>query len=140
MILTIHIISLILGHILFAHSCIMSVLFLYQDHYLKNKKLPAIITKFPSLARLKKMSHRTTVIGYILLIIGIICGVILSGPLERPSDINLRLWLSIIVFIMYSNFIILNIFLGYHKYSAGLSIISFFTVLTASILEFFYFF
>ena len=99
-----HIITLIAGHLLFALACVLSLVFLYQENQIKKKSIN-VKNPIPSLHTLNRISYRSTVIGFIFLTIGLTLGILLNAGGQEMPQMNLRLGISLLVWLTYALFL-----------------------------------
>lgn len=76
--LPVHTLLAFTGNAAFALSCIIGIMYLIQEHYLKSKHLGGIFSKLPSLQSLDEINYRLITIGFPLLSLAIITGAIWS--------------------------------------------------------------
>lgn len=74
----IHILCAFISYATFTISCGVSVMYLLQQHFLKKKHFGALFRKLPSLETLDDISYRSLMIGFPLLTVAIISGVVRS--------------------------------------------------------------
>jgi cytochrome c-type biogenesis protein CcsB len=74
----IHIMCAFISHATFSISAAVSVMYLLQQHFLKKKHFGALFRKLPSLEMLDDISYRSLMIGFPLLTVAIISGVVRS--------------------------------------------------------------
>jgi ABC-type uncharacterized transport system permease subunit len=81
----------IMGYTALSLSAIYALMYLVQDHNLKNRNLGKLFMQLPALSYLEKMSVRSVFIGIILLGIGIILGHLMATTLIGsfwPKDVK----------------------------------------------------
>ncbi|HMN03210.1 MULTISPECIES: c-type cytochrome biogenesis protein CcsB [Geobacter] len=74
--LAIHTVMAFLGYAAFAVAFGAAIMYLIQEHFLKNKKLGALYQKLPSLDVLDEINYRCLTLGFPLLTFAIISGAI----------------------------------------------------------------
>jgi ABC-type uncharacterized transport system permease subunit len=72
--LPLHIATLLFGYAFFAVSFCVSVVYLIQERFLKERNLGALFRRLPSLDVLDRLNQRTIVAGFGLLSIGLLTG------------------------------------------------------------------
>ncbi len=72
--LVIHVTTAFIGNGLFAIAFLAAVMYLIQEHQIKQKKLGAFFKRLPSLATLDKLSHFSLIYGFSFLTAGMITG------------------------------------------------------------------
>lgn len=134
MILGIHILSLVIGHLLFVLASVSNLLFLHQEHQIKAKLIKVFVGRFPSLGVLKQISHRLMFIGFGCLTIGILLGIWLGGGVSALMRMELRLAFALLVWILYGLFLLEYLLKGYQgKRMALISLCLLFAVLIMEI-------
>jgi cytochrome c-type biogenesis protein CcsB len=74
--LTAHVMTSFLGDGMFALTFIAAIMYLIQEHQIKNKKFGSLYNRLPSLETLDSISHHSLMYGFPLLTIGMITGAI----------------------------------------------------------------
>ncbi len=72
--LPVHVILAFLGDAIFALTFCVSIMYLIQEHHIKEKKMGKMMKLLPSLALLDQLNYRLLTIGFPLLTLGIITG------------------------------------------------------------------
>lgn len=72
--LTIHVGTIFLGNGLFAINFLGSIIYLFQEYYIKEKKLGSFYSRLPSLATIDSINYQSLVTGFPLLTVGMISG------------------------------------------------------------------
>lgn len=72
--LIIHVVFILLSYVLFTVAFAFSLLYVMQHHMLKQKRWGKRLLRFGSLSKLDKLAFVTTMIGFPILVIGIILG------------------------------------------------------------------
>ena len=127
----IHTILAFLGDAAFAMAAGIGVMYLIQERYVKSKRLSGLFQKLPSLQSLDEINYRLISLGFPLLTLAIITGVIWAntawGTYWRwdPKEV----W-SLITWLIYALVLHLRLTVGWRgKKAAGLSIIGFILVI-----------
>jgi cytochrome c-type biogenesis protein CcsB len=104
--LPVHVVLLFLGDGAFALAAAAGVMYLLQEHQLKNKRLGALFHRLPNLDVLDELNYRCLTIGFPLLTVGIITGAIWAqqawgtywswDPKETWSLINWLLYAALL--------------------------------------------
>jgi cytochrome c-type biogenesis protein CcsB len=77
--LPVHVTSAFLGNVAFALAFGVSVIYLLQEHQLKQKKMTSLMKKFPPLEALDRLNYIFLVWGFPLMTVGIITGSLWAG-------------------------------------------------------------
>lgn len=77
--LPLHVTLAFLGNAVFALAFAVSLIYLFQERYLKHKKISALLKRLPSLESLDRMNYRLLVWGFPLMTLGIITGSLWAG-------------------------------------------------------------
>jgi cytochrome c-type biogenesis protein CcsB len=77
--LPVHVTLAFLGNAVFALAFGVSLIYLFQENYLKRKKVTAVIKRFPSLETLDKLNYVLLVWGFPLMTLGILTGSMWAG-------------------------------------------------------------
>jgi cytochrome c-type biogenesis protein CcsB len=77
--LPVHVTLAFLGNAVFALAFGVSLIYLFQENYLKRKKVTAVIKRFPSLEALDKLNYLLLVWGFPLMTLGILTGSMWAG-------------------------------------------------------------
>jgi len=72
--LTLHVGSSFMGNALFAIAFVAAVMYLFQDHHIKKKRLGSFYSRLPSLATLDALNHYALIYGFAFLTVGMITG------------------------------------------------------------------
>lgn len=102
-----HIISLLIGYLLFCAATVISLLFIYQEQKIKNKQLLLSDDKLPSLGWLDRFNYRSVAFGFLFMTVGILLGMSASShtpPFETAKII--RFMLPIITWLVYGAFLL----------------------------------
>jgi cytochrome c-type biogenesis protein CcsB len=120
-----------LGNAAFAMACGVGIMYLIQERYLKSKHLSSLFQRLPSLQVLDEINYRLITLGFPLLTLAIITGVIWAnsawGTYWRwdPKEV----W-SLITWIIYAMVIHLRLTIGWRgKKAAIISIVGFLVVI-----------
>jgi ABC-type uncharacterized transport system permease subunit len=104
-------------------------MFLMQQHDLKFHKLRAMLSLLPSIQRLELITLRLTLVGFVLLTIGLVAGSQLPRPEGEPYFSDSKVIWSALFWLVYLELIIARLFFGRstRRFTAGVIIT--FTVL-----------
>jgi cytochrome c-type biogenesis protein CcsB len=129
----IHVIFAFLGDAAFAMACAIGVMYLIQERFVKSKNLSRLFMKLPSLQTLDEINYHLITLGFPLLTLAMITGVIWAnsawGSYWRwdPKEV----W-SLITWLIYALVLHLRLTLGWRgKKAAILSIVGFAVVIFA---------
>jgi cytochrome c-type biogenesis protein CcsB len=129
----IHIILAFLGDAAFAMACGIGIMYLIQERYVKSKHLSGLFLKLPSLQSLDEINYHLITLGWPLLTLAIISGVVWAntawGTYWRwdPKEV----W-SLITWLIYAIVLHLRLSIGWRgKKAAILSIMGFALVIFA---------
>ncbi len=102
--LKIHSITIHLSYLAFFTASVVSVLYLIQDNALKNKLTGVIFSRLPSLSFLDKLNYRSIGLGFPLLTVSVISGLIWAKNLHGIYwwGYNLRQLYSLILWLVYA--------------------------------------
>jgi len=73
-----HVTLSILAYAAFALSCVLSLLYLAEERYLKARKLADAVWRLPPLELLERMSHSSVLLGLITIAVGTILGYVVA--------------------------------------------------------------
>jgi len=135
--LGVHVTSAMLGYAGFTISAVYGVLFFILYKQMKSQKFGLIFNKLPSLETLEQMSFYSVLIGYVLLTIAIIIGIVWL-PLAFPdfSLLDPKLIATAVVWIVYGIGILLKLFgRWYGKKVIKFSLIGFVLVIMSLIIN-----
>lgn len=97
----VHTAFLFLGDAAFAVACVLSVLYLVQEHAIKTKRLGLLVRRLPALEVLDDMNAKVILMGFPLLTLGILTGVVLAKQLwgsvwswDPKQVLSLATWLT----------------------------------------------
>ncbi len=129
----IHVILAFLGDAAFAMACGIGIMYLLQERYVKSKRLSGLFLKLPSLQSLDEINYHLITLGFPLLTLAMITGVIWAnsawGGYWRwdPKEV----W-SLITWLIYALVLHLRLTIGWRgKKAAILSIVGFAIVIFA---------
>lgn len=129
--LGIHTTLAFIGDAAFAMACGVGIMYLIQERYLKSKHLSSLFQRLPSLQMLDEINYRLITLGFPLLTLAIITGVVWAnsawGTYWRwdPKEV----W-SLITWIIYALVLHLRLTIGWRgKKAAIISIIGFLIVI-----------
>ena len=72
--LTVHVGTVFIGNGLFAIAFLAAIMYLIQEHQIKNKRLGSVYTRLPSLATLDSINYYSLIYGFPFLTLGMITG------------------------------------------------------------------
>lgn len=72
--LTVHVTTIFLGNGLFAITFLAAIMYLIQEHEIKQKRFGSFYSRLPSLATLDSINHYTLICGFPFLTLGMITG------------------------------------------------------------------
>lgn len=81
---SLHASLILLAYGAFGLAAIAGVMFLTQEHNLKFHKLRAVLSLFPPIQRLERITNRLVLVGFVLLTVGLAIG----GHLPRPAGVK----------------------------------------------------
>lgn len=129
----IHVILAFLGDAAFAMACGIGIMYLLQERHVKSKRLTPLFMKLPSLQTLDEINYHLITLGFPLLTLAMITGVIWAnsawGSYWRwdPKEV----W-SLITWLIYALVLHLRLAIGWRgKKAAILSIVGFVIVIFA---------
>ncbi len=130
--LKIHSITIHLSYLAFFAASVVSVLYLIQDNALKNKLTGVIFSRLPNLSFLDKLNYRSIGLGFPLLTVSVISGLIWAKNIHGIYwwGYNLRQLYSLILWLVYA--LILHVRLSAKlrgRKVAFLSIAAFFVII-----------
>jgi cytochrome c-type biogenesis protein CcsB len=76
-----HVVSVFIGHAAFALACGIGILYLIQEHGIKNKNPGFFFNRLPSLDKLDAAGYMCIIIGFTLLTFGLITGFVYAKTL-----------------------------------------------------------
>jgi len=103
--LVIHIIILLASYVLLGVACVASIIFIYQEHNLKQKELTSKSVRFPSLGTLDRLSWQGTMLGFLALSVGIMIGILINKN-DQSFLANLRFGSSICAWLVFAMFLL----------------------------------
>jgi len=137
--LIVHIVAVLAGHLLFALACLISILYLYQEHQIKAKLARRVINRLPSLGALTAMNHQAIALGFFFLSGGILLGILVGGVDTLPE--RLLSWRQIIptlTWAVYAAFLLEHALRGLRgRFAALWSIAGFVVVVSSMVFEMF---
>lgn len=131
-----HIVALLAGHLLFATACVSSIAYLLQERQLKVKARP-LSGRWPALGTLETLTHRCVSLGFVLLTLGILLGIAVSGGANLWAKVSeWRLIVPVVSWIVYAAFLVAYDYRGRRgRFGALWSIGGFGVVLASLALE-----
>jgi ABC-type uncharacterized transport system permease subunit len=136
--LTVHIITLLAGHLLFAMACLISSGYLYQERRLKQKLSGGGVSRLPSLGTLETLNHRAITLGFFLHSVGILLGLLVAGAHNLPTRLLTgRLIIPTLTWLIYATFLLEYHYQGRRgRFGAVWSIVGFFIAVMSMVFEF----
>jgi cytochrome c-type biogenesis protein CcsB len=131
--LGIHTVLAFLGNAAFAMAFGIGLMYLVQEHYVKSKRLGGLFERLPSLQTLDEINYRLITIGFPLLTLAIITGILWAERAwGRYWNWDPREVWSLITWFIYAIVLHARLIAGWRgKRAALLSIIGFLTILIA---------
>jgi cytochrome c-type biogenesis protein CcsB len=131
--LEIHTVIAFLGNAAFALACGIGVMYLVQEHYVKSKRPAGLFGRLPSLQTLDEMNYRLITLGFLLLTLAIITGVLWAESAWGSYwNWDTREVWSLITWFIYAIVFHARLVAGWRgKRAALLSILGFLTILIA---------
>lgn len=106
-ILTAHIFAILAGILLFGLACLASIVYLYQEHRLKAKRISPAGSHLPSLGTLEKYNHKAITLGFFFMTVGLLLGLLVSGMDNHPPRLlTLRRVIPAATWLLYAAFLI----------------------------------
>ena len=123
--LTVHIVAVLGGTMLFGLACFTSGVYLYEEHTLKRKRTPR--WRLPALARLEVYNHRSITLGFFLMTAGLLLGLFVAGLRGGEREwFTLRQIVPLITWVVYAMFLLSHDLQGRRgRYGAIWSILGF---------------
>lgn len=102
--LRLHIITVYLSYIVFFAASVAAVLYLVQNHALKNKQAGIIFSRLPGLSFLDKLNYRSIGLGFPILTFSILSGFIWAENIHGIywSSYNSRQIYAIVLWLIYA--------------------------------------
>jgi len=88
---SVHVLSLLFAYASFALACVIGITYMLLFKEIKAKHLGFFYARLPSLQVLDRMNHVTIVIGWILLTVGLIVGVVWTGQARAYASLTPQL-------------------------------------------------
>lgn len=132
-----HIIAVLSGFILFGLACLASIFYLYQERLIKEKAAAVAESRLPPLGRLENYNHRAIVLGFFLLTIGLLLGLMVAGVETLSARLfSFRQLIPTLTWLVYAAFLIIHDLEGRRgRFGAILSIIGFAVVAASLVFE-----
>ena len=132
-----HIVAVLSGFILFGLACLASIFYLYQESLIKEKAAAAAESRLPSLGRLENYNHRAIVLGFFLLTIGLLLGLMVAGVETFSARMfSFRQAIPTLTWLVYAAFLIIHDLEGRRgRFGAIHSIIGFAVVVISLVFE-----
>jgi ABC-type uncharacterized transport system, permease component len=119
----------------FLLSAISSVMYLVQHHEIRSRTLGALYDRLPSLEIMDRVVLRADATGMALLIIGIVTGFLwLNSPGFKPSNVHVKIALSLLAAVIYACEHILRMGQGWEGKRACIVSIAGFAFIMATLL------
>ncbi len=132
-----HISAALLGHLLFALGCVVSIAYLYQERRLKEKAAPLGAGRLPALGVLEQLNHRAITLGFFFFSVAIILGLLVVGLTNLPHRLySARQIIPTLTWMVYAAFLLVHDLQGRRgRFGAIWSIIGFVVVMGSLIFE-----
>ena len=132
-----HIRTAILGHLLFALACVVSIAYLYQERRLKVKIAPMRPVRLPALGVLEQLNHRAITLGFFFFSLAIILGLLVVGLTNLPHRLfSFRQMIPTLTWLVYAAFLLVHDLRGRRgRFGAIWSIGGFIVVMGSLIFE-----
>jgi len=101
----IHVSSLLFAYASFALACVIGITYVLLFKEIKTKHLGVFYARLPSLQVLDQMNQRAIVVGWVLLTIGLVVGVVFAVQAHVPSMLSLedpKILVAVICWAVYS--------------------------------------
>lgn len=136
-ILTAHIVTVLAGILLFGLGCLMSILYLVQEHRLKSKLSGLAESRLPSLGALEGYNHKAITLGFFFMTLGLLLGLVVAGLNTLPHRMfSARQIIPTLVWVVYAIFLMAHDLQGRRgRFGAIWSIAGFAVVVTSLIFE-----
>ena len=135
--LTVHIVSVLAGILLFGFACLASIVYLVQERRLKSKLGGLAGSRLPSLGALEIYNHKAITLGFFFMTIGLLLGLVVAGINTLPHRMfSLRQVIPTLVWLVYAVFLLSHDLQGRRgRFGAIWSIVGFAVVVTSLIFE-----
>jgi ABC-type uncharacterized transport system permease subunit len=136
-ILTAHIASVLAGILLFGLGCLVSIIYLVQEHRLKVKRTALGSSRLPSLSALETYNHKAITLGFFFMTVGLLLGLVVAGLNTLPHRMfSLRQMIPTLVWLVYAVFLLSHDLQGRRgRFGAIWSIVGFAVVVTSLVFE-----
>lgn len=136
-ILMAHIISVLVGTLLFGLACLVSAVYLLQEHRLKVKHHTLSRSRLPSLAALETYNHKAITLGFFFMTVGLLLGLVVAGLNTLPHRLfSLRQIIPTLMWLVYAAFLLSNDLQGRRgRFGAIWSIVGFALVIGSMAFE-----
>ena len=133
--ITFHVASTVLGNIFFALTCAVSLTLIFEEHLLKKRKLHTLVQKLPSLASLDALQLKVLAVGFFLMFLGVISGVLILNQIAAPVDYSdPRLVISASTLFLLAALLAARLFSGFRgRRAAWLTVTGFLLITVSSI-------
>ena len=136
----VHVSSLLFAYASFAMAGVLGLVYMLQFKEIKKKQLGFLYTRLPSLLTLDVMNSRAVAVGWVLLTVGVVVGLVWAGQarVAEPNDPNLqamglndpKIFVALLTWCVYSFAMIARRSLGWSgRRAAWLSTLGFVIVL-----------
>lgn len=136
-ILTAHILSVLVGTLLFGLACLVSTVYLLQEHRLKVKHSTLSRSRLPSLGVLENYNHKAITLGFFFMTLGLLLGLVVAGLHTLPHRLfSLRQIIPTLMWLVYAVFLLSNDLQGRRgRFGAIWSIVGFALVVGSMVFE-----
>ncbi len=102
--LKMHVAAICISYIAFAVASVAAVLYLIQDNAIKTKRGGSILSRLPDLSFLDKLNYRSIGLGFPILTLSILAGLIWARNVYGTywQGCNSRLFYSIVLWLVYA--------------------------------------
>jgi len=135
-VLTVHIVAVLAGHLLFAMACLVSIVYLYVEHDLKAKRVNVFQRRLPPLGVLERLNHKAIALGFFFLSVGILLGMLAASMKEISHLISARQIIPALTWVVYAVFLLEYAIQGRRgRFGAVWSIAGFVIIVTSILFE-----
>jgi ABC-type uncharacterized transport system permease subunit len=97
-----HVTLSILAYAAFALSCVLSLMYLAEERFLRIRKLGDVVWRLPPLELLERMSHTSVLLGLITITVGTALGyLVVDRQPGRPAFFDPKYVVTLIVLLLY---------------------------------------
>ena len=98
-----HVTLSILAYAAFALSCVLSLMYLAEERYLRMRRLGDVVWRFPPLELLERMSHTSVLVGLITIAAGTALGFVAVDRLPgEPAYFDPKYVVTLLVLLLYA--------------------------------------